>query len=316
MQLPAITQDEHPIYFQAFNTSAALAEFLLNNRWEKVRAITPSIRRVRVVVGGTLTVKPYHVTTLACLLEEYRLAGVAIRFASGNAVVYRYLESIQFFARFAAPVTPATLPLPPPTDPTSFGLWPVAPEGMNEYVRSAYHHFKGHFFQDKSLDFLTIYLGEMFNNVFDHAFAGTATERVAFAMLQCYPASQRLLIAVSDFGMGIPNTVNRFLQAQGQEPVTAPEALRKALEFRFTAQSRPHNQGRGLDTLRTGLQELNGTLTIQTARAIYHVSRDGTEFTHPLNEVDFPGTTLSARIFQDGMRPEENDLLEDETALF
>ncbi len=245
MQLPAISQDEHRIYFQTFNTSAALAEFLLNNRWEKVHAITPGIRRALVIVGGTLTVKPHHVTTLACLLEEYRLAGVTIRFESGNAVVYRYLESIQFFARFTAPATMATLPLPPPSDPTSFGLWPVESEGMNEYVRSAYHHFKGLFFQDKSLDFLTIYLGEMFNNVFDHAFAGTATERVAFAMLQYYPASQRLLIAVSDFGMGIPKTVNRFLQAQGQEPVTATEALRKALELRFTAQSRPHNQGGG-----------------------------------------------------------------------
>jgi sensor histidine kinase regulating citrate/malate metabolism len=172
------------------------------------------------------------------------------------------------------------------------------------------------FFKDKSLDFLTIYLGEMFNNVFDHAFAATATERVAFAMLQYYPTSQRLLIAVSDFGMGIPQTVNRFLQSQRQEPVTAPEALRKALELRFTAHSRPHNQGRGLDTLRTGVRELNGTLTIQTTRAIYHVSREGVEYIHELSDVAFPGTTLTARIYYQGMRPEEDDILEDETALF
>jgi len=293
-----------------------LAEFLLSHRWEKVQAIHPGVCRVLVVVGGTLTVKPHHVTTLACLLEEYRLASVAVRFESGNAVVYHYLESIHFFTRFAAPTVTANSPLPMPADLTSFSLRAVEPEGMNEYVRSAYQHFKGHFFQDKSLDFLTIYLGEMFNNVFDHAFAEAATERVAFAMLQYYPASKRLLIAVSDFGMGIAKTVNRYLQGQGQEPVTATEALRKALELRFTAQSRPHNQGRGLDTLRTGVRELNGMLTIQTARAIYHVSQNGTEFIHDLSEVDFPGTTLAARIFQDGMRPEENDLLEDEAALF
>ncbi|UOQ97263.1 hypothetical protein MUN81_18740 [Hymenobacter sp. 5317J-9] len=315
MQPPPTTQHEHHILFQAFNTSPELAEFLLNNRWEKVHGLTPGVRRVVVEVGGTLTVKPHHVTTLACLLEEYRLAGVAIRFEPGNAVVYGYLESIHFFARFAESGA-GSREFMQPHDPTSFGLWPVEPEGMNDFVRSAYQHYKGHFFQDKSLDFLTIYLGEMFNNVFDHAFAASARERIAFAMLQYYPNSKRLLIAVSDFGMGIPQTVNRYLQSQRQEPVTAPEALRKALEFRFTAQSKPHNQGRGLDTLRTGVRELNGTLTIQTTRAIYHVSRDGTEFIHELSDVAFPGTTLAARIYQDGMRPEENDLLEDETALF
>lgn len=315
MQLPATTPNEHAINFQAFNTSPELAEFLLNNRWEKVHGLSPGIRRVRVIVGGALTVKPHHVTTLACLLEEYRLAGVGIQFESGNAVVYRYLEGIRFFARFAKPVA-AEPALTQPNDPTSFGLWPVEPEGMNDFVRSAYQHFKGYFFQDKSLDFLTIYLGEMFNNIFDHAFATSATERIAFAMLQYYPNSKRLLIAVSDFGMGIPQTVNRYLQSQRQEPVTAPEALRKALEFRFTAQSKPHNQGRGLDTLRTGIQELNGTLTIQTTRAIYHVRRDGKEFIHELSDVAFPGTTLTARIYYEGMRAEESDLLEDETALF
>ena len=316
MQLPATSYDEHRIFFQAFNTSAELAAFLLNNRWEKVHGITPSVCRVLVVVGGSRTAKPHHVTTLTCLLEEYRLANVAIRFESGNEVVYRYLESINLFARFTEP---AAAPMPEftqPNDLTSFGLWSVEPEGMNDFVRKAYQHFKSHFFQDKSLDFLTIYLGEMFNNVFDHAFAAAATERIAFAMLQYYPTSKRLLFAVSDFGMGIPKTVNRFLQSQGQEPITATEALQKALELRFTAQSRPHNQGRGLDTIHTGVRELNGTLTIQTSRVIYHVSRGGTKFNRALPDVDFPGTTLATRIFQEGMRPEENDLLEDETALF
>ena len=53
MQLPATTQDEHRVYFQAFNTSPDLAEFLLNNRWEKVHGLKPEVRRILVVVGGT-----------------------------------------------------------------------------------------------------------------------------------------------------------------------------------------------------------------------------------------------------------------------
>lgn len=314
MQPAAQAQEEHQIPFQAFHKSGDLADFLLTNRFERVRGTMPGIRRVLVIIGGAQTVKPYHVTTLACLLEEYRLGGVAIRFQSENPVVYHYLESIHFFSRWTdADSTPQLLL---PSDPTSFTLWKVNQESMTTYARSAYQHFKEHFFQAKSFDFLPIYLGEMLNNVFDHAFAGAATERVAFAMLQYYPEGKRLFVTVSDFGMGIAKTVNRFLQSQGQEPVTATEALEKALEFRFTSQSKPHNQGRGLDTLRTGIRELNGMLTIQTARAIYHVSREGKVFNHHLSEVDFPGTTVSVRIFYEGMQAEETDILEDDTALF
>jgi hypothetical protein len=314
MQPALPTQEEHHILFQAFYNSDDLANFLLTNRFERVRALMPSMHRVLVIIGGTRTVKPHHVTTLACLLEEYRLGGVIIRFESVNRVVYQYLESIRFLARWTAvDSTPSHLL---PSDPTAFTLWKVDQESMTAYARSAYQHFKAHFFQDKSFDFLPIYLGEMLNNVFDHAFAGAATERVAFAMLQYYPAGKRLFVTVSDFGMGIAKTVNRFLVAQGQEPVTATEALEKALVFRFTSQSKPHNQGRGLDTLRTGIRELNGMLTIQTSRAIYHVSREGKVFNHALADVDYPGTTVSLRIFYDDIPNEETDILEDDTALF
>ncbi|MBO2029986.1 hypothetical protein J4D99_01175 [Siccationidurans ginsengisoli] len=186
----------------------------------------PLLTGVRVVIGGTNTVKPHHVTTLACLLDEYRRARIAIRFEEANAVVFDYLRIISFFAQWDTlgnNVEISTFQVA--TDSTSFILWRAEPTAMNAYIQGAYQHYSTSFFKGKNLTFLTTYLAELFNNVFDHAFNATSSNRVAFGMVQYYPSRRRLFIAVSDFGLGIPKTINHFLTTNGQEPVTATEAL-------------------------------------------------------------------------------------------
>jgi hypothetical protein len=305
---------EHRICFQAFITSHELSEFLLSNRLQRVQAMLPNLSQVRVIIQGPVTVKPHHVTSLACLLEEYRQKGIAILFEEEDAIISAYLRSIDFFNRWGTTEQAEVSSFLLPTDSTSYILWKAEPEAMNAYVNGAYQHYHNSFFVGKDLSFLPTYLAELFNNVFDHAF--TSTNRVAFGMVQYYPSRKRLFIAVSDFGMGIAKTVNQFLIKSGQEPVTASEALQKALALHFTSRSRPHNQGRGLDTLRTGILQLRGTLTLQTSRVIYHVSKDGTEIFNKQAEVDYPGTTALIRIFYDNLQPEETDILEDDIALF
>lgn len=201
-------------------------------------------------------------------------------------------------------------------DGTSFPLWLLDHERMTEYVDSAYRHFKHAFFQEKDLSFLVTYLGEILNNVFDHAFAQGATERIAFAMLQFYPKTKRLFISVADFGMGIPASVNRFLTVNGHEPLTTTEALQKALERDFTTKSKPYNRGRGLDTLRTGAIRLGSTLTIQTSQTIYSLNTRGEPAFCSLPGISFPGTTVSLRINYNNLSEEEADTMEDEASFF
>lgn len=307
---------EHIIYFQVFTTTAAFASFLLENRLVKVRAAKPELTSLRVDLANEQTIKPHHVVTLACLLEEYWLAGVPIRFESSESIVYTYLQDIGFLKQWDANTRIGPEGFTLPTDSTSFIFWKVEPESMADYAESAYRHYKAHFFRDKDLSVLPTYLAEIFNNIFDHAFATGAAERIAYCMLQYYPATERLFIAVADFGMGIPNSVNRYLESQNQEALPPIEALKQSLQLHFSAKSRPHNRGRGLNTLKTGLAALGGTLTIQTSQALYHVDSAGNTYPKDLSGENFPGTAIAIRLLHERLPIEESDLLAGEASLF
>jgi hypothetical protein len=243
------------------------------------------------------------------------LAGIDILFQDASPIVYPYLQSIGFLDRWNSSQTQESSFLPA-SDSTFFTLWKAEPHTLDIYARQAYQHYRNGFFAGKDLSFLPTYLAELFNNVFDHAFAVDATQRIAFGFLQYYPSRGRLFISVSDFGMGIPTSVNHFLSRQNQETVTATEALRMALQLHFTAQSHPHNRGRGLDTLSTGIQGLKGRFAIQTARAIYYASESGKVIFHPIPDTSFPGTTITVTVFYNNLAIEELDVLEDDDALF
>ncbi|WP_223653381.1 hypothetical protein [Hymenobacter psoromatis] len=305
---------EHLICFQVFTTTAALSAFLLENRLVWIQAVLPDLQIVRVRIDtGASTIKPHHVVTLACLLEEYRLADIEIVFELTDCIVCRYLESIGFLSQWGqVGTTGASFTFP--NDLNSFVLWRVTRERMNDYVYSAYTHYKVNAFYSKDLTGLFTFLSEVFNNVFDHAFSDDATERVAFAMIQYYPSRERLIFAVADFGMGIPKSVNRYLSSKDLPTVSPTEALQKALQLHFTAHSRKHNQGRGLDTLRTGVEALKGQFTILTSHLLYNVSRKGTVFFQPLPDIDFPGTTVQIRLFKDSLPDEDAEIIEDDVA--
>ncbi|MBT9393267.1 hypothetical protein KLP40_08835 [Hymenobacter sp. NST-14] len=307
---------EHVIYFQVFTTTAAFASFLLDNRLVKVRSSKPGLTLLRVDLANEQTIKPHHVVTLACLLEEYWLAGIPIRFEASDSVVYAYLRDIGFLRQWDANTRTAPDGFTLPADSTSFVFWKVEPESMADYAESAYRHYKAHFFQGKDLSVLPTYLAEIFNNIFDHAFAAGAAERIAYCMVQYYPATERLFIAVADFGMGIPNSVNRYLESQQQNPLPPIEALKQSLELHFSAKSRPHNRGRGLNTLSTGLAALGGTLTIQTSHALYHVDSSGKAYPKDLAGENFPGTTVAIRLLHERLPAEEPDVLDGEASLF
>jgi hypothetical protein len=316
MHVPAQPSTEYCIHFQAFLTSPELSEFLLSNRFERVKGMMPSLTQVRVIIQGDTTAKPHHVTSLACLLEEYKQGGAAILFEDGGSAVYRYLEQIGFFARWQPGYSFDMESLLVPVGSTSFVLWQVNRETLDTYANSAYQHYYNSFFQGKDLSSLTTYLAELFNNAADHAFASEATERIAFGFLQYYPSRRRLFISVSDFGMGIPSSVNRFLRSKGEEPIMASEAVKKALKLNFTVKSQPYNRGWGLHTISTGIELLRGQLAIQTSRVIYVVLQNGKKILHNMPDNPFPGTTASITMFYDELPDAESTILDEDASLF
>jgi anti-sigma regulatory factor (Ser/Thr protein kinase) len=79
----------------------------------------------------------------------------------------------------------------------------VEKESMFEYIMETEKYFKsicGH----KDLAMLNLCMSELINNVYDHSFSSIG----AYVFCQYYPESHEIKMAVSDYGIGIPKSVN------------------------------------------------------------------------------------------------------------
>ena len=308
---------EHIIRFQTNFSSLESARFLLDNRYLRVAATCPNLTHLRLDFSLCKSLKPHHVVSLACLLDEYQQARICITIDASDTPAYQYLRRLGFLQRWLAPGwTNADDQALATRDLTSSRLWRFTVGEDTAFINETYARLKACFFAQKDVSALPSYLGEIINNVFDHAFASEAADRLAYALVQYYPSSGRLFVAVADFGIGIPNSVNRFLTQHGHEAVSAVESVRRAMLPLFSSHSRPHNRGRGLDTLRTGIQGLQGFMLIQTSGVLYYLNGAGKEQIFPVEEFHFPGTTLSLRLFENKLLADEAEITDDEASLF
>jgi len=99
-----------------------------------------------------------------------------------------------------------------------------------------------------SLADIGVCFGEIFNNIRDHA-----NEKIGCIFAQHYPNKDQLMIAISDFGVGIPNAIRTVYPS-----LTDKEALESALEEGFSSKSTPRNRGAGLQTLLQNVVVNNG----------------------------------------------------------
>lgn len=93
----------------------------------------------------------------------------------------------------------------------------------------------------ESLGDLKTCLKEVFNNIRDHS-----SENIGSIFVQQYPSQNRVMVAISDFGVGIPNSIQSH---EGYRGVDDAEALRLSVQEGFTTKSTPRNRGAGLDFL-------------------------------------------------------------------
>jgi anti-sigma regulatory factor (Ser/Thr protein kinase) len=89
---------------------------------------------------------------------------------------------------------------------------------------------------------------EILNNIRDHA-----KESIGCIFAQHYPSENCIRINISDFGVGIPNTIRRVMPN-----ISDDLALRLAIKEGFTSQSLPSNRGAGLHTLLENVVISNG----------------------------------------------------------
>jgi hypothetical protein len=91
-------------------------------------------------------------------------------------------------------------------------------------------------------------LEEIMHNVHDHSGV-----QVGCTFAQHFPRKNRIQIAISDFGDGIPSVVRKKVPE-----VSDPAAIRLACKEGFTTQSNVRNRGAGLSTLINFVTRSNG----------------------------------------------------------
>jgi len=135
-------------------------------------------------------------------------------------------------------------------------------------------------------------LGEIFSNIKDHA---GSEAQIASVFLQHYPDDKNIHIAISDFGVGIPNTVRRVKPEIKDDSM----AILQAVIDGFTSQSTPRNRGAGFDTLiKNIVHSLKGSVMVVSnfGEAMFWLDRTTNSaevFTsrEPISKI-YPGTLI------------------------
>ncbi|KPJ21944.1 ATP-binding protein [Streptococcus phocae] len=134
---------------------------------------------------------------------------------------------------------------------------------------------------------ICVAIDEIFNNISDHS-----TEPKGCIFGQYYPNKKEIVIAVSDFGIGIPQSIkNKFKKEDPDNKL-----IEFALQEGVSAETIPQNRGAGLSnivkTLTTGGV---GSFTIISNCGIVSVS-DNQIIQSDTSEESYPGTFFEIRI--------------------
>lgn len=241
---------------------------------------------------------PAGVVTLANACDFLRTKGfhpvVQTPLPFGEGI--RYLQDSRFFELLA---DPNAIELTPGRS-TTFPLTRVRHDQAYDLLANRFSPWLSGCLNisNASLEQLRMCLGELFNNISDHADVPTG-----FFFAQHFPKIHRVNIALADFGVGIPSRVRKELPQLDEA-----QALAKAFEEGFSTKTTPRNRGAGLDWLKRYVIETNGGMVSvysHSGRLIAAHNVSGTEFKHYLGQGHFPGVLYYIVLRTDTIEPVE-----------
>lgn len=228
--------------------------FINENRFVETKS---SDRGLTIAFESDLFLKPFMLTTLACLIEEYFQNGFRINIVSNPKFKNsKYLRNIRFddywsFEFDRDNFTNVQIE-------TTLCLWHISEPMINSYASSAQGYYERNVFPGMELEQLNLCLVEAFNNIYDHS----NSKIDGYVITQYFPSSHKLEFSICDFGVGIARSVNKFLSDSENNELEDSAAIKKAFEKKFTVQSSPRNMGFGLDNLLSIVKVLNGELFV------------------------------------------------------
>ncbi len=188
---------------------------------------------------------------------------------------------------------------------TAIPIRRISVSTMNAYINDALNFFS-QYCRGKDTTILDLGISEIINNVNDHARSAYG----AYIFSQYYKATNQIKFAISDLGMGIPRTVNDFLQSQNQTLLSNIDALKWAVQLGKTTKSQSYNKGFGLDNIISNLREI-GTLEIYSNDVCCQLRKNGNlRFcSNPI--ADFIGTLIEVNVDINDLELLDETILED-----
>lgn len=184
-------------------------------------------------------VEPVGVVVLSNVIEYFRLLKCKVSFKNHTTITQgtKFLDDSLFFERYLGKKLFGDHPVRSTTIPLNL----IHSDHAQSYLHHTLMPWVGNAvgMSAESLASVRVSLEEVLHNVRDHSGV-----QVGCTFAQHYPQKNRIQIAISDFGAGIPNVVRRKI------PETSDSAaLRLACKEGFTTQSNVQNRGAGLPTL-------------------------------------------------------------------
>ena len=226
-------------------------------------------------------------------------SGIEVTLVVSNQAVRDYLEAIGLFEfcsqNYLEPSEIIEIP-----SFTAMPLRRVNRETMVYYIQRTQDYFQG-LCPGKDLGMLNITISELVNNVYDHSKSPVDS----YVFSQFYPHLNKIKIAVSDLGYGIPRTVNKFFQEKDLTPLSQVEAVQWALKLNSTTKSMPYNAGRGLDTINSFVDANQGEWRLFSDQVLMSSQMGKARFdTNPIE--DFIGTVIEISIDINNLENLEN----------
>lgn len=246
-------------------------------------------------------IEPEGVAALSNAIEWFRQQGVTVSFCNHSRYTKAnaYLDDSGFFRHYLGKnVFSGTAPRSTTMPLQLFnakGYVPYLYRGLMPWIGREVN------LSTDTLETIKTCLEEVFHNVDYHSGVDTGC-----TFSQHFPQKNRICIAISDFGVGIPHRVRTVRPELGD-----PEALALACQEGFSTKSNVNNRGAGLPNLiRYVTQRNSGTVRIHSGYGALVASRGtGTpsKETHKLNW-SYPGTLVHVVLRTDTLEKLETDV--------
>jgi anti-sigma regulatory factor (Ser/Thr protein kinase) len=202
-------------------------------------AQTPGVQRIAFDMTALMSIEPEGVVALTNAIEYYRHLGKPVYLRGHNSLskATAYLNQSGFMRHYLGKDVPSAASINAQT--TKLELFKA-----KEYIPYLYRRLMPWLAnelrtENDTLETIKVCLEEVFHNVDFHAGIDTGC-----TLSEHFPKVDRICIAISDWGVGIPHNVRQI-----QQVATDAEALMIAAQEGFTTGSAPRNRGAGLPNL-------------------------------------------------------------------